>query len=425
MTPGDPPVPWSLAAYRTAAGLVSPFAEPLLRARARQGKEDPDRLGERLGRASIPRPPGPLIWMHAVSVGESLSLLPLIAALRCERPDLALLVTSGTQQSAIVLADRLPRGALHQYAPVDTPSAVRQFLGHWRPEVGLFVESELWPNLILGARAGGARLALISARMTEKSARRWAGRPTAARAVLSSFDLILTQDPATERRLASLGGTVAGRLNLKRLGDPLPHDPAALERLRAVVAGRRVIVAASTHPGEERLIVDAAARQKARPLVIVVPRHPERSGEIARTLDRHRIAVRSAGQAIGAYTEAYLADTLGEMGLFLRVADLAVMGGGFAAGIGGHNPMEPARLGVGVVSGAQVGNFADIYAEMARAGGAIMAADGQALSAVLAQLFESDDRLLALRQAAAGFAARQADELTAALALVRPLLPPA
>jgi 3-deoxy-D-manno-octulosonic-acid transferase len=361
--------------------------------------------------------------MHAVSVGESLSLLPLIGALRSERPDIALLVTSGTQQSALVLAQRLPAGALHQYAPIDTPDAVRRFLRHWRPDVGLFVESELWPNLIFAARAAGVCLALISARMTEKSARRWAGRPAAARAVLASFRLILTQDPATGGRLSSLGGNVVGRLNLKRLGDPLPCDAAMLSRLSETLAGRRVVVAASTHPGEERLIAGAAATLLPRPLTIIVPRHPERRAEIVRELGAHRLGVRSAGQEIAPEVEIYLADTLGEMGLFLRVADIAVMGGGFAAGVGGHNPMEPARLGVGIVSGPHVGNFADIYAELTEAGGAILAEDRRNLSATLAGLFEDRERLEALRCAAAGFAARQTDELAAALGFIRPLLP--
>ena len=372
------PTPWSLTAYRAAAGIISPLAGAVLRARARQGKEDPGRLRERLGHPSLARPAGALVWMHAVSVGESLSLLPLIVALRVERPDLAILVTSGTQASAEILSRRLPYGVLHQYAPVDTPGAVRRFVRHWRPDVGLFVESELWPNLILAARGAGTRLALISARVTDKSARRWAARPAAARAMLGSFELILPQEAATEQRLTALGGAVGGRLNLKRLGDPLPYDADELADLKALLAGRRVVVAASTHPGEEALIAGAVATLSPRPLTIIVPRHPELSADISHELADHRFALRSAGEAIEPETEIYLADTLGEMGLFLRLADIAVMGGGFARGVGGHNPMEPARLGVGVISGPNVANFADIYAELTEAGGALIAERDQA-----------------------------------------------
>ncbi len=314
---------------------------------------------------------------------------------------------------------------LHQYAPIDTPSAVRRFVRHWRADVGLFVESELWPNLILAARAGGTRLALISARITDKSARRWAARPAAARAVLGSFELILAQEAATARRLAALGGAVGGRLNLKRVGEPLPYDAEELDDLKTLLAGRRVVVAASTHRTEEALIADAVATLSPRPLTIIVPRHPELSAEISRDLAGHRFAVRSAGEAIEPETEVYLADTLGEMGLFLRLADIAVVGGGFARGVGGHNPLEPARLGVGVISGRHVANFAAIYAEMTEAGGALIADDGPTLANALAALLGDRSRLDALNRAAADFAGRQGDQLAAALDLIRPLLPAA
>jgi 3-deoxy-D-manno-octulosonic-acid transferase len=421
----SPPRPWSLTAYRAAAGMISPLAGTVLKARARRGKEDPDRLRERLGHPSLARPAGPLVWMHAVSVGESLSLLPVIAALRIERPDLAILVTSGTQASAEILAQRLPAGALHQYAPVDTPAAVRRFMRHWRPDVGLFVESELWPNLILAARDAKTRLGLISARVTDKSARRWAARPAAARAMLASFELILAQEEATERRLSNLGGAVSGRLNLKRLGDPLPCDPEELADLKALLNGRHVVVAASTHPGEEALIADAVASLSPRPLTIIVPRHPELSSDIARDLAGHRFALRSAGEAIEPETEIYLADTLGEMGLFLRLADVAVMGGSFGRGVGGHNPLEPARVGVGVISGPDVANFASIYGEMVDAGGAVIVQDGAGLAKALDETLRDPARLDRLNRSAADFAAQQGDQLAAALALIRPLLPAA
>ena len=163
--------PLPLALYAAATGLMAPFAPALLRARARRGKEDPARLGERLGRPTAARPAGPLVWLHGVSVGETQSLLPLVAALRERRPDALVLVTSGTVTAAGLLAQRLPAGAIHQFAPVDAPGAVAGFLDHWRPDLAVFVESEIWPNLVLAARARGVRLALVSARMTEASAR--------------------------------------------------------------------------------------------------------------------------------------------------------------------------------------------------------------------------------------------------------------
>ena len=205
--------PATLELYRLAMGAIAPLAPAVLGGRGRRGKEDAGRLGERLGRASAARPAGRLVWLHAVSVGESVSLLPLIERIRAERPGLAILVTTGTRTAAELLGQRLPAGAIHQYAPIDTPGAVGRFLDHWRPDAGLFVESELWPNLILAARERGVRLGLISARMTQASADGWRRAPAAARAVLGAFELVLPQDPDTETRLAGLGAHVGGRLN--------------------------------------------------------------------------------------------------------------------------------------------------------------------------------------------------------------------
>lgn len=420
-----PSRPISLIAYRAVAGLAAPLAGQLLKARARQGKEDPARLTERLGHASVARPAGPLVWMHAVSVGESISLLPLVGALAAERGDLALLVTSGTRASAEVLARRLPPGAIHQYGPVDTPGAVARFLAHWRPAAGIIVESELWPNLILGARRAGVRLALVSARMTEKSAKAWGAQPAAVRAMLKSFELVLPQDAATRARLENFGGRIDGQLNLKRVGDPLPCNAGELARLKAMIGDRPVVVAASTHAPEEALVARATAGLPADLLTIIAPRHPERADEIAPALAAWPPARRSAGAPITPETRIYLADTLGEMGLWLRLADVAVVGNGFPRHGEGHNPLEPARLGVGVISGPQVVNFADIYAEMAAAGAAVIASDEAALARTLAGLFADRRRLADMGAAALAFAQAQGDQLSAALASIRPLLPAA
>jgi 3-deoxy-D-manno-octulosonic-acid transferase len=419
-----PARPLSLMAYRVALALVAPLARPLLRARAREGKEDPARLGERLGYAAAARPAGPLVWLHGASVGESVSLIPLIAGLRAERPDLAFLVTSGTCAAANILARRLPRGVIHQYAPVDTPGAVDRFLRHWRPDLGVFAESELWPNLILGAREAGTRLALVSARMGEKSARAWRARPSAARAMLASFDLVLPQDAATAARLGELGARIGGRLNLKRVSEPLPCDAAELERLRAAIGGRPVLLAASTHAPEEALIAAAAADLAPDLLTVIAPRHPERAGEILRQLGAAGVAQRSAGARVTPQTRVYLADTFLELGLFIRLADLVVMGGGFAR-FGGHNPLEAAQLGRGVVSGPGVANHADVYAEMAGAGAAVIVANEADLAPTLRRLMADPAARQAMGAAAKAYADRQGEELDAALALIRPLLPAA
>jgi 3-deoxy-D-manno-octulosonic-acid transferase len=415
--------PLSLVAYEGATALLTPLAGRLLAARARRGKEDPARLQERIGKASVARPARSLVWLHAVSVGESLSLAPLIERLSTDRPDLALLITSGTRASAEVLKARLPAGVIHQFAPVDTAGAVRRFLDHWRPDLGLFVESELWPNLILQARARGTKLALISARMTERSARAWARWPAAARTVLDAFDLVLAQDAATETRLAALGARVSGRLNLKRVGAPLAADPREVARLRAAAGVRPVVAAISTHAPEEVIVAAAVQALASRPLLLLAPRHRERGDEIVRQLAGRRLARRSLGETPGADTEIYLADTLGEIGLVLRLADVAVMGGSFGEGIGGHNPLEPARLARPVVTGPDVANFADLYGELVETDAAMLVPDAGALAAALGLLLGDADRRRRMGEAGLAFAARQAGAFDTAYDLIRRWLP--
>jgi 3-deoxy-D-manno-octulosonic-acid transferase len=415
--------PLPLALYGAGARILEPLAGPLLAARARAGKEAPDRLGERLGRASLPRPPGPLVWLHAVSVGEGLSCLPLIEALGRARPDLGVLVTSGTRTSAEVLAQRLPPGVIHQFAPVDGPGAVARFLGHWRPDAGLFVESELWPNLILAAQARGVRLALVSARITEATAAGWARAPASARRLLGAFRLILPQDAASAARLAALGARPGPPLNLKRAGAPPPCDPAALERLRTAIGARRVVLGASTHPGEEALVA-RAWREASPDLLILAPRHPERAEAIAAELRAGGFAVarRSRGESPPAAPGVYLADTLGELGLFLRAAPVTVMGGGFFAGVGGHNPLEAARLGCAILTGPHVANARAIYDEMAEAGAALRLAGAEDLAGALARLAAAPQAAEALGRAALAYAERQGAELDARLPLILELL---
>ncbi|MCA6297152.1 MAG: 3-deoxy-D-manno-octulosonic acid transferase [Phenylobacterium sp.] len=408
-----------LALYRLATGLVEPLAPGLLRRRAAAGREDPDRLGERLGRASRPRPAGPLVWLHGVSVGESLSLLALVEGLRARRPDLTLLITSGTRTSADLLARRLPEGVVHQYVPVDGPRAALRFLDHWRPDIGVFAESELWPNLLQSARRRGTRLALVSARITEGTARTWRRAPASARRLLGLFDLILPQDQASAARLAELGAACGRELNLKRAGSPLPFDPAELGRLRGLAGGRPVILAASTHPGEEALVAGAA--QGLGALLILAPRHPDRGGEIAAALSAPR---RTLGQSPGPHDPIWIADTLGEMGLLFRLADVVVMGGSFPGGIGGHNPLEPARLGVPVLTGPDIANSADVYDEMLDEACALTARDGPDLRRKLAGLLGQPALRRRMGEAALGYAARQGESLSAALDDLAPLLPP-
>lgn len=415
--------PFSLALYTAATRLAEPLAPGLLSRRAARGKEDPARVGERLGHASAPRPPGPLVWLHGVSVGESLSLLPLAQALAA--PGRTLLVTSGTRTSAELLATRLPPGVIHQYAPADAPGAVQRFLDHWRPDAGVLVESELWPNLILSAKARGVKLALVSARMTQASADGWARAPGAARALLSAFDLILPQEAETQARLTKLGASTGPRLNLKLVGEPLPFDAGELIKLKTAIGPRKVVLAASTHPGEDEIIAAAFRAAQTDALLIVAPRHPDRGEAVAGLLAAQGFttARRGAGQPLAPDTQAYVADTLGEMGLFFRAADVAVMGGSYIPGVGGHNPLEPARLGVAIVTGPHAFNAAAIYAEMFIQVAAIETPDAATLARDLRGLLTQPLIARRIGQAALTYAERQGAALDEALALLTPLLP--
>lgn len=415
----------ALAAYRAATTALHPMAPLLLRRRARAGKEDPARLGERLGRASAPRPPGPLAWLHGASVGESLSLLPLAARLGEARPDLQLLVTSGTTTSAELLARRLPPGAVHQFTPLDTPATARRFLDHWRPDLAVFAESELWPNLIRGANTRGARLALVSARLSEGSARGWRRAPGAARTVLGAFDVILPQDDETAARLAPFGARDAGRLNLKLVGEPLPVDESERSRAQQSLGGRPLLLAASTHPGEEALALDAfRALDLPEPLLVIAPRHPSRGAEVAALVQARgwETGLRSEGAQLGA-TRIHVADTLGELGLWFRLAAGAYLGGGHAPGVGGHNPLEPARLRCPVASGPGVENWRGVFDAMIAAEAVTLAPDAPALETFWRRACSHEPALAEQATRAADFAARQSGQLDLAVERLLALLP--
>nr|WP_232793344.1 3-deoxy-D-manno-octulosonic acid transferase [Caulobacter hibisci] len=416
-------MPFTLAAYRAATTALTPFAPALLRRRADKGKEDPARLNERLGKPAIPRPDGVLVWLHGASVGESLSILPLVERLRAERPHAAILVTSGTVTSAELLAKRLPAGAIHQYLPVDTPSGAARFLDHWRPDLAVFVESELWPNLLLGAKQRGVKLALVSAKLSDKSYDSWRMRPLAAAWLFSGFDLILAQDGRAADRFASLGGTVAGEADLKFGSPPLPVDEAEYARLRFQLTDRPLLLAASTHPGEDEIVLDAVAGFHLAPRLVIVPRHPAR-GEAILEMARERglDAVRRS-QAPSTVAEVIIADTLGEMGLWYRLADLALVCGSLVPDIGGHNPLEPARLDCPIVSGPHVENWLTAYGDLAAVEG-VSYADASVLCSRLSAMLETPERLKAQAARAKAFVEARDATARAGLSRILDLVPP-
>jgi len=420
-------LPLSLALYGLATRLAEPIAPTLLRRRLARGKEDPARLGERLGHAGRPRPEGVLVWLHGASVGEALSLTSLVEALAAARPDVTLLVTSGTRTSAALMAERLPPGAIHQYLPVDGPAAVARFLDHWRPSLGVFVESELWPNLLLAARARGVRLALLSAKLSQASFRGWRRAPAAARRLFEGFDLILAQDDRADERITALGGEVTGIADLKFGAAPLPADGAVLAARKAELAARPMILAASTHPSEEALIWtrwrSVVTGRADQPLLVIVPRHPERGPAIAAAarLEGFTTGLQSVNADLS--VAVFVADALGELGLWFRLARLAVMGGGFVDGVGGHNPLEPARLGVPVVSGRKVENWATAYRDLEATQAVLLVEDAADLDPPMRQALDDPAALTAMANHARAYVASRDDAARAVAGLVLKLIP--
>ncbi|MBP2160640.1 MULTISPECIES: 3-deoxy-D-manno-octulosonic acid transferase [Asticcacaulis] len=361
-----------LAVYRGAARAFHAFAPKLLQDRVAKGKEDPARFMERLGQTTQARPDIPVVWIHGVSVGESLSAIPILERLRTDRPDLGLLITTATTTSAEILSRRLPEGVIHQYAPIDTPQAVESFLDHWRPRLAIFIESDIWPNLLQGLTQRRVPHALLSARITEKTYRGWQTFRRSMTELLKGYALVMAQDDASEARLRAMQVTPGAQANLKTVGAPLSVNAKELANLRDAIAGRRTIVAASTHYGEDNVVVRALESQiRGGDLLILVPRHPIKASEIRLDMEAlgFTVAQRSQGGAITAETQIYLADTLGELGLFFSLADLVVMGGSFLSGIGGHNPLEAARLGKSVITGDDISNWEGIFGTLLTAGG--------------------------------------------------------
>jgi 3-deoxy-D-manno-octulosonic-acid transferase len=414
----------SLTLYRGLSVAAGPLIGLYLRRRRSAGKEDTARFGERLGRAGKPRPPGPLVWVHAASVGEAVSVVPLIGRVLDRRGDANILITTGTVTSARLMADRLPARAVHQYVPVDRPDAVRRFLDHWRPDLALWIESEFWPNLLGDTQARGVPCVLVNARMSERSFARWRRFGGLIAPLLAGFELCLAQDSREAERLRLLGaGAVRTAGNLKSAAAALPADEAALGRLEAETSSRPVVVAASTHPGEEA-IVGAAHRALSlgHPdlLTIVVPRHPARGEAIAAELRAAglEVAMRSRDDPIGAGTDVYLGDTLGELGLFYRVADVAFVGGSLVPH-GGQNPLEPARLGCAVVHGPHTFNFRAVADAFAAVGATTVVHDADDLASAVDTLLgdaELRERRANLARAAAEAEAEALDRVAAEIA---------
>ncbi len=431
----------ALTLWQAGGRLASPLLPLWLSRRAARGKEFPERLAERRGLAALPRPPSPLLWLHAASVGESLSALPLIEALREARPGLSVLVTTGTVTSARLLAQRLGGAEakpdrsgvmpaspwlIHQVAPLDVPGWAGRFLDHWRPDAAVFVESELWPAMLASLRRRGVKAALVNARLSARSAARWARAPSLAAEALATFSVVLAQTQADAQRLSALAGrTVASAGNLKTAAAPLPADADERARLAAVLGPRPAWVAASTHPGEEEQVLAAHRAALAdRPdlLLILAPRHPERGEAVAALVAEAGFPSPRRSRRQDPDGPVWVADTLGELGLWYRLARGAYLGGSLVPH-GGQNPLEPARLRLPVAFGPHTANFAEAVEELLAAGAATRVADAEGLAAWAARLADEPAWAEAAGRAAELASGRGSAALDRTLAALLPLLP--
>ena len=407
-------LPMTLRLYRKLSSAMVPLAPALIKRRLKLGKEDPQRVGERRGMSADVRPHGPLVWIHGASVGEVLAAAALIERLR--EWNLRILLTSGTVTSAAIVAKRFPPDVIHQYVPYDSPRYVTRFLDHWRPSLALFIESDLWPNLILASAARRLPMVLINGRMSQRSFPRWQRMSRAIAALLGRFDVCLAQSELDAERFATLGSrNVVTTGNLKLDVPAPPADPAKLERLMSVTRGRLIVVAASTHPGEEEKLVQAhrtLAGHFPSLLTIIVPRHPGRGEAIAGVVAASGLhaALRSREELPIATTDIYVGDTMGELGLFYRLAPIVFMGGSLVEH-GGQNPIEAVKLGASIVHGPHVFNFTDVYEALDAAGGARRAETQEALVKQLGQLLANPEA----REASLAASERVVEQLGGAL----------
>lgn len=421
MTQTSPP--FLIRVYNAGANLIAPLAYRRVRKKLLSHGIDPKRCPERLGHATQPRPDGPLIWCHAASVGETLSVLPLITHLGEIHPDYSFLITSGTATSAQIVAKRLPPRCQHQFAPLDSRKALRRFLDHWKPNAAIFVESELWPQMLQQTKARNIPLALANARISERSFGRWQKFLAIAQYVLGHFRLIHTQDERTTGRLHQMGFTHAftGQ-NLKSVSGPLPYDAEELTSIQGQIKDRPIWVASSTHPGEDEVMLNAhldLLQSHTDALLILVPRHPERAANIETLIKGKSLkhTRRSKGDVITTGTQVYLADTLGETGLWYALSPITCLCGSFTP-VGGHNPYEPAYAGSAVLHGPLYANFAQTYVDFDAHGGAVEVQDAHELATRLHVLIADAAALKDLQTQSQAFAQQQEgmlDELSVTL----------
>lgn len=387
-----------LQLYKFVTWFFGPIIELYLLKRKAAGKEDADRFFERKGKTNKKRPNGNVVWFHAASVGESVSIIPLIQQMKEKYSSLNFLITTGTVTSSKILESRLPKNVIHQYVPIDRTVCVDRFLNNWKPKLAFFVESELWPNLIIQTHKTGCTLIQINARISAHSFTKWKKYPDIIKSMLECFSISIAQSEVDKERLSALGAKKTICLgNLKFAAPTLPADPSETGKVLSMLGSRNIWLAASTHEGEEEFIIRAHKILKAKYpdlLTIIAPRHAVRGAEIAQFLKSEKLQFvqRSKNEIITPQAEIYLADTMGELGIFYRLANIVFMGGSLVEH-GGQNPLEAARLECAILTGTHFQNFKRIYSEMIENNCVQVVSGGGDLAAKISEMFENPNIL--------------------------------
>lgn len=416
-----------LTLYRYAGAAAFPLMGPYVAWRASKGKEDKGRSKERYGIAGQQRPDGPLIWFHAASVGETIAIVPLVQTILSYGVNIVL--TTGTVTSAKVVRERLGDSVIHQYVPLDIKPAVSRFLNHWHPDLAIIAESEIWPMTILELGARNIPQVLVNGRMSDKSFASWTKRASLAEALFENFSHVVAQSEIDGERFRTLGArpvSVSG--NLKVDTPPPPVDEKALLVLQRQIGARPTWAAVSTHDGEEKMAAEIhAALRKRHPglLTIVVPRHPARADELAQEIGAMglRLVRRSSGEPVAADTDILLGDTIGEMGLYLRLTEIAFVGRSLSS-TGGQNPLEPAMLDTAILAGRDVQNFREAYKNLIDAGGAKLVRDRNMLAGAVNYLLANPDARRGMMVAAATTVQNMRGALAATMKALEPFIHP-
>ncbi len=414
--------------YRALTYASAPILSSILKKRLENRKEDQQRFVEKKAVINMPRPNGMLIWVHAASVGEAHTALIVVNRIIKNTQNINILLTTGTVTSAKLVESKLPDRAYHQFAPLDHPVWVKNFLSHWQPNIAIWMESELWPNMLYELKQRKIKAFLLNAHMSDKSFNSWKKIPFLPKRMLGAFEEILCQTILDKERYSKLGGNqVHVTDNLKYSAEPLGFVQGDLDKVQKVVKDRPIWLYASTHKGEEKLAAETHLKlQKTYPelLTIIVPRHPERREEIAQLFANHKVTFRGENKDLPKHDDQiYVADTLGELGLFYTLSPIAMIGRSFSDdGGGGHNPIEAANLNCAVLSGPNVQNLQEIFDDMCVQNACISISGPENLAHELEKLLKGDDYLQSYQKAAKEFSKNKTSVIDKVMAHIQPSL---